>query len=328
MKSRTYLPVLFITAALLIGGISATRSQQEECRYFTETGHYVCGVFLQFFDERGSVEIFGYPLTEAFDDPVRGLRVQYFQRVRMEWHPYNPDPYKVQLGLLGAELLGNTVYPPANPATIPAFNSALHHYFYETGHLVSYEFLRFYREHGGLDIFGYPLSEALYENGYIVQYFQRARMEWHPEIVRGSRVRLTNLGELYIERFGLPGNYDLPLPPPRTGTTAGTSAVTRLNARATPLHTTTGRNGVQTIYVYVRDQRGRPVQGATVRIVVHYPQIGDQPCNPAGVTDQQGFIRCNFGLITSPSGKRVRVDVMVTYGNLSTSTQTYFLPWY
>ena len=28
-------------------------------------------------------------------------RVQYFERYRLEYYPDNPDPYKVQLGLLG-----------------------------------------------------------------------------------------------------------------------------------------------------------------------------------------------------------------------------------
>src|SRR5262249_42201911 len=28
-------------------------------------------------------------------------RVQYFERYRLEYHPENPDPYKVELGLLG-----------------------------------------------------------------------------------------------------------------------------------------------------------------------------------------------------------------------------------
>jgi hypothetical protein len=30
--------------------------------------------------------------------------VQYFERARLEWHPTNVDPYKVQMGLLGREL--------------------------------------------------------------------------------------------------------------------------------------------------------------------------------------------------------------------------------
>jgi N-acetylmuramoyl-L-alanine amidase len=49
---------------------------------------------------------------------------------------------------------------------------------------------------GGVRLFGYPRTEELQEGGRTVQYFQRARFEWHPE--RGGtpdEVRLAPLGE-------------------------------------------------------------------------------------------------------------------------------------
>jgi len=67
-------------------------------------------------------------------------------------------------------------------------------YFEETEHNVSGEFLRFYDAYGGRAIFGYPLTRVLTENGHQVQYFQRARMELHPDRPEGERVRLGNLG--------------------------------------------------------------------------------------------------------------------------------------
>jgi hypothetical protein len=42
-------------------------------------------------------------------------------------------------------------------------------------------FLTFWRENGGVMIFGYPISEEIVEGGRIVQYFERARFEYHPE---------------------------------------------------------------------------------------------------------------------------------------------------
>jgi hypothetical protein len=36
-------------------------------------------------------------------DPETGLKTQYFERAVFEYHPDNPDPYKVLLRLLGAE---------------------------------------------------------------------------------------------------------------------------------------------------------------------------------------------------------------------------------
>jgi hypothetical protein len=67
-------------------------------------------------------------------------------------------------------------------------------YFEETEHNVSGDFLRFYDAYGGRAIFGYPLTRVLTENGRQVQYFQRARMELHPDHPKGQRVQLGNLG--------------------------------------------------------------------------------------------------------------------------------------
>ena len=94
-EGRSLLVATILAAIALTSRLSAARSQptNENCAYFAETDHYVCDEFLEFFETRGGLGIFGYPLTEAFDDPARGLRVQYFQRVRMELHPYNPKPY-------------------------------------------------------------------------------------------------------------------------------------------------------------------------------------------------------------------------------------------
>src|SRR5690606_40578661 len=35
--------------------------------------------------------------------------------------------------------------------------------------------------YGAVHVFGFPISEEFEEGGYNVQYFERARMEWHPE---------------------------------------------------------------------------------------------------------------------------------------------------
>jgi len=330
MRRMRSLPLMVISVALLLGSLSATYPQTSggNCEYFDDTGHYVCDEFLEFHKTRGGLEIFGYPLAEAFEDPTRGFQVQYFQRARMEWHPQNPAPNTVQLGLLVDEL--GYRFPPARPEQIPSFNNALQQYFPETGHVISYAFLRYFREKGGANIFGYPRSEFMYEDGYIVQYFQRARMEWHPEDHSGPRMRLTNVGEIYIERFGLPGDYDEPLPPPaRPGTSGATNpepTVTALQISASVRHIITGRAGNQTVYVYATDQRRRPVEGVTVKMAVHY-QSGDQrygfePTNARGFTSQ------SFDILAVPAGQKVVIDVTATYGNLASTTQTFFLPWW
>ena len=330
MRRVRFLSAAVVMAALLLSSVSATHPQtaDERCKYFAETGHYVCDEFLEFHETRGGLEIFGYPLTEAFDDPTRGLRVQYFQRARMELHPYNQEPYRVQAGLLVDEL--GYRFPPTGSERIPPFNSALQHYFPETGHVVSYAFLNYFRKKGGVDIFGYPRSEFLYEDGYIVQYFQRARMEWHPEDPSGPRMRLTNLGEIHIERFGVPGNYDEPRPQRArygdTSTTTPEAAVTTLHASASVRHIIAGRDGSQTVFVYATDQQQQPVEAATVGMVIHYPS-GNQRYD-FEPTDANGFTSHTFGTQSAPPGRKVVIDVTVSYDGLTTTTQTFFLPWW
>ncbi|MCP4538352.1 MAG: hypothetical protein GY832_14545 [Chloroflexi bacterium] len=335
MRSKRFLLIVVVLTATLFSGASATYAQppSNDCRYFAETGYYVCDAFLGFFDARGGLEIYGNPITEAFNDPILGLRVQFFQNVRMEFHPYNPFPYQVQLGLLVDEL--GYRFPPARSDKIPTFNTNLRHYFPETRHVVEYSFLEHFRENGGIDTFGYPRSEFMYEDGRIVQYFQRARMEWHPEITSGSQMRLTSLGEIYVERFGIPDVSDEPVPPqigvptpvPPPPTATPPSTVTKLNVSASVRYVITGREGGQTVFVYVTDQLQQSVPGASVRMVVQYPS-GDQFYEFEELTNDSGFTGFYFDILPASPGQKVVIAVAVTYKSLTGTTQTFFLPWW
>jgi len=79
------------------------KPDSEHGQWFAETGCYAGGAFWSYWRERGGLPIFGYPLTnERIED---GMTVQYFERAVFEWHPQNPEPYKVLLRRLGAEAL-------------------------------------------------------------------------------------------------------------------------------------------------------------------------------------------------------------------------------
>jgi hypothetical protein len=230
-------------------------------------------------------------------------------------------------------------YPPAEADQIPSSNGPLHHYFPETKHVVSYAFLDYFRSHGGLDMFGYPRSEFVYEGEHVVQYFQRALMEWHPERETGSQIVLANIGELWIERYGIPGNYADPVPPPATpsetpSTTPGfgegavgpDQGITGLRISASVRYPITGRYGTQTLFVYVDDQQNRPVSGASVTMVARYPSNRQQV--ELGPTDEGGFTKASFEILPTPPGEHVIIDVTVTYQGLEETTQTFFLPWW
>ena len=69
-------------------------------------------------------------------------------------------------------------------------------YFSESGHNVSGDFLGFYESNPqALTVYGYPITEEFTtRDGKTVQYFQRARFEYHSELPAGHRVLLTQLG--------------------------------------------------------------------------------------------------------------------------------------
>ena len=69
-------------------------------------------------------------------------------------------------------------------------------YFPQSGHNLDnrYGFLDYWRTHGQVTRFGFPVTEVLEEDGRPVQYFERARMEYHEEIAEGDKVLLGLLG--------------------------------------------------------------------------------------------------------------------------------------
>ncbi len=151
----------------------------------------VGGGFAAYWAAHEGAFLFGQPLTGEIREG--DYTVQWFERARLEWHPAWPPGQQIALGRLGAEVLAGQPLPGVAPfASNPG-----HRYFPETGHSVQGVILRFWTAHGGLPIFGYPLSEERREDGLTVQYFERARLEWHPELAgTGYGVLPSPLGSL------------------------------------------------------------------------------------------------------------------------------------
>lgn len=79
-------------------------------------------------------------------------------------------------------------------------NLAESHYFEETGHTVQGDFLRFFDIYGGVESLGYPLTEEIIVDGWRVQYFQKGRLEYHPENEPAYRITVGWLGDLLHRR--------------------------------------------------------------------------------------------------------------------------------
>jgi hypothetical protein len=171
--------------------------------YFPQTGHNLSDDFLRYWQTYGGLAIFGYPVSEAFEE--NGYLVQYFERNRFELHPENFPPYDVLLGRLGADMTRGLTFPRVEPFA----SGPDHRYFPETGHSIHHAFLGYWNRHGGLPVFGYPISEEIRERSqtdgkeYTVQYFERARFEYHPEF-RGTDAEVL-LGHLGIATLKVKG---------------------------------------------------------------------------------------------------------------------------
>lgn len=102
---------------------------------------------------------------------------------------------------------GNGSAPPAF-APVPAESVGTDRtYFPETNHSLGGEFRRYWERHGGLSIFGYPISEEFTETGsdglpYAVQYFERHRFEFHPENQTPYNVLLSRIGDDILRAQG------------------------------------------------------------------------------------------------------------------------------
>jgi hypothetical protein len=78
---------------------------------------------------------------------------------------------------------------PTDPVPPPA--AAKGWYAASTMHTLAAPFLAFWQHHGGMAIFGAPLSEPFTEGGQTVQYFERARL-----VRQGTQVQISPIGRL------------------------------------------------------------------------------------------------------------------------------------
>jgi hypothetical protein len=173
-------------------------------RFFPETGFTVSDNFLKYWNAFGGLATFGYPISAPFERD--GLTMQYFERVRMEVHPNAwPARFDVLLGRLGAELAADRIdEPPFRP--VSAGNDANCTWYVETGHRLCWGFRGYWQANGALEIFGFPISEEFTERNpqdgklYTVQYFERARFEYHPENQPPWHILGGHLGRTMMER--------------------------------------------------------------------------------------------------------------------------------
>ncbi len=101
--------------------------------------------------------------------------------------PVNADPVYIIHAPVAASSVSGGAFSGAGQA------------FAQTGKAVRGPFLAYWQGNGGLPIYGYPISDELVEvledgKPYLVQYFERARFEYHPETPAPNTIQLGQFG--------------------------------------------------------------------------------------------------------------------------------------
>ncbi|MEJ5225968.1 MAG: hypothetical protein WHV44_16025 [Anaerolineales bacterium] len=307
-----WLMIAGLSLSMLPAGAAQAQQGAGE-RYFDETGHRVSGAFYQYYTAFTEPEfVFGYPITEAYTDPKSGRLVQYFQRARFEFYPERPVGEQVQ-----PTPLGSLLYSPG-PA-LPQNNLLGCHTFPQTGFAVCYAFLEFFDKYGGEAAFGPPISGFEIYNGRIVQYFERARFEWYPELQEGQKVVLANLGRIYFDQTG----EDPALLKPVI-LTFSPASVRALKLRLYTWRTAVRPGDEQRIYVVLQDQALRPIPDVEGLVTIHWSGAAQ---TYRFTTDKDGVAILTVDVPSQRFGRAVSVTADVVWGNLSSRAATSFRIW-
>jgi hypothetical protein len=178
-RTLTFMSIVILVLVTLTV-VPATHAQSERC--FPETGFCISGPIRQYWEQNGGVPVFGYPISDQHVETIEGWTgpVQWFERDRLEDHGADG----VLAGRLGAKMLEMNDRPWQ---TYPSVGSAPEGclYFSQTGHSLCEPFKSYWEQNGGLARFGYPITEphteVIDDWSGTVQYFERRRMEHHPE---------------------------------------------------------------------------------------------------------------------------------------------------
>lgn len=235
--------LLGLLLSLSFSPIAAQPSYADDGRYFPETGFRVRNAaFLDFFDRRGGLRTFGYPVSN--ECTLYGFRVQFFQRAIMQ---LRQDGSVATLNFLDAGLMpyvqiNRSVFPAADPTLLakvpapgsPGYGAAILAYVKATAP-DSWQSLpvNFYRTFSNtvtakdvfpngegnpallpgfdLELWGVPTSAPAFDPGnhnFVYQRFQRGIMHYDRTTGTTQGLLLADYLKAIIIGSGLPSDLD------------------------------------------------------------------------------------------------------------------------
>ncbi len=173
-----------------------------------QTAIAVDSLFQGFYDRMGGAEVFGEPLTARYE--LDGRQVQLFENFLLEhWPEHSGTDYEVQPGLLGVKVSGNRYFGQTQPFR----DSSQIIYVPETRQSLRLGFLSFWRDRGGVNLFGYPVSEEVVDDGITAQWFQRGKLTYDAD--RTPEIQIADLGRMWLSQAqdDLAATYEVNEPP-------------------------------------------------------------------------------------------------------------------
>jgi hypothetical protein len=306
----------FLIVCLLAVPWVSVGAQEQDYQYFEQTGHNVKGEFLKFYRSASDPTLlYGYPITEEIISKD-GKHVQYFQRARFEYYPDRPEGQRVEL-----TPLGSATYVPGTQLNF--FSPFACRTYSQTGYAVCFTFLEFFDKYGGVAQFGYPISPFEYHDNVLVQYFEKARLEWQPWRPDGQRVVVSDLGRVYFDKLGEDPSLLPPVPPLSAGFQP---PILALQVRAFVWKAVTLSSDQQLIFLIVQDQRSQPVANADCSATVHWP---DGRIDTIAIkSNSNGVAIVPLSYSNQPYGSLIYTDVSCTTQGVTGKTTTSFRIWY
>lgn len=208
MQLARSLRVLLILFGLLssFGSMPPTHAQMAAL-YFPATGHSLNddAGFLSYWQAHDGERLLGLPVSEAFS--INDLAIQYFENGRLEqWRASGSESLLVRPGAVAREY-NEALYRSFAVAQSRSARASVR-YFAETDHSLAEPFLSFWNQSNGMELFGTPISEPLWEMTDLgrrqVQYFSNVRLEYDASMAGTSNaIRVSNLGSALAALQGI-----------------------------------------------------------------------------------------------------------------------------
>ncbi len=222
-------------------------------------------------------EIFGKPISRAYTNPNNGSLMQYFENVRLETITDDYGRVSVMISDLGTQL-----FDPTGKEMVIIDRNCTH--YGENEFPVCHEFRRFYEANQGEINFGEPISHVFAQKNQYYQYFTNACLIWDSIT---NDIVLAPLGDTYLSSYE-PMRYTIVDTTYPELMIADNEQASELNVFTSVDHPFLHPFWEQTVTIYVTDESGAPIEGASVTVWVILPNDQFEIYRPAD-TNQNGI---------------------------------------